>query len=56
MDNFVLNQDYLFHDVGAAIGFKLGNQRYRLLFNGAGDTYVIAVDAFNDYYLGPFKI
>ncbi len=56
MNNFVLNQDYLFDEVGAAIGFKLGNQRYRLLFNGAGDTYVIAVDAFNDYYIGPFRI
>lgn len=56
MSQFVLNQDYLLEGVGAGIGFKLGDQRFRLLFNEAGDTYTIVVDDWNDYYLGPYRI
>lgn len=56
MNNFVLNHPYELDGVGAAIGFKLGQQRFYLLFNGAGDQYVIVVDAFEDYYTGPFRI
>lgn len=56
MNNFVLNQTYVLDGVGAAIGFTLGAQRFRLLFNAAGDTYTIAVDDWNDYYVGPFRI
>jgi len=56
MDNFVLNHQYVLDGVGAAIGFTLGAQRFRLLFNEAGDTYMIAVDDWNDYYVGPFRI
>ncbi len=56
MNSFVLNQQYVLEGVGAGIGFTLGSQRFRLLFNEAGDTYTIAVDDWNDYYLGPFRI
>ncbi len=56
MNNFVLNYPYELDGVGAAIGFKLGQQRFKLLFNGDGDRYVIVVDAFEDYYIGPFRI
>jgi thiol-activated cytolysin len=56
MNSFVLNQEYVLDGVGAGIGFTLGQQRFRLLFNEAGDTFTIAVDDWNDYYLGPFKI
>ena len=56
MNNFVLNQEYLFEGVGAGIGFTIGNSRFRLLFNETGDKYFIAVDDWNDYYIGPFGI
>jgi thiol-activated cytolysin len=56
MDSFVLNKPYPLDGVGAAIGFKLGQQRFWLLFNAAGDRYVIIVDDWNDYYIGPFRI
>ncbi len=56
INGFVLNYSYPLDGVGAGIGFTLGQQRFRLLFNGDGDRYVIAVDAFEDYYLGPFRI
>lgn len=56
MNSFVLNEQYVLDGVGAGIGFTLGQQRFRLLFNEAGDTYTIAVDDWNDYYLGPFRI
>ncbi len=56
MNNFVHNQPYVLDGVGAAIGFTLGSQRFRLLFNDAGDTYMIDVYDGNDYYLGPFRI
>lgn len=56
MNNYVPNQDYLLEGVGAGIGFTLGQQRFHLLFNEAGDTYVIVVDDWNDYYSGPYRI
>jgi thiol-activated cytolysin len=56
MDSFVLNHPYPLDGVGAAIGFTLGAQRFRLLFNSAGDSYIIAVDSWSDYYTGPFRI
>lgn len=56
MDGFVLNHPFPFEGVAAAMGFTLGTQRFRLLFNEDGDRYVIAVDDWNDYYIGPFRI
>jgi thiol-activated cytolysin len=56
MNGFVLNHPYPFAGVGAATGFTLGQQRFRLLFNETGDRYVIAVDDWSDYYIGPFRI
>ena len=56
MDNFVLNKDYPLEGVGAAVGIKLGQQRYYLLFNDAGDRYVIVVNDWIDYYAGPYRI
>ncbi len=56
LDGFVLNHPFPFEGVAAAAGFTLGQQRFRLLFNEVGDRYVIAVDDWNDYYIGPFRI
>lgn len=56
MNGFVLNEPFPFEGVQAGIGFSIGNQRLRLLFNEVGDRYVIAVDDFRDYYIGPFRL
>jgi thiol-activated cytolysin len=56
MNGFVLNHPFPFGGVAAATGFTLGQQRFRLLFNEDGDRYVIAVEAFEDYYIGPFRL
>ena len=58
IDNFVLNKDFPFEgSVSAAAGFKVGNDRYHLLFNEEGTKYVIAVrDSFHHYYEGPFGL
>lgn len=56
LDNFVLNESFPFAGVEAGIGFTIGSQRFRLLFNEVGDRYMIAVDDWNDYYIGPFRL
>jgi hypothetical protein len=56
MNSFVLNETYPFSGIGAGIGFSIGNDRFWLLFNETGDQYMIAVDDWRDYYIGPFGI
>ena len=56
MNQFVSNKPYPLDGVGAGVGFTLGQQRFWLLFNGAGDQYVIVVGSTNKYYTGPYRI
>jgi len=57
--NDLSTYDCPFENVGAAIGFYLGNDRFTILFDGAGINYTVLgnVDGDGNWrYLGPFPL
>lgn len=58
LHSFVVQEEFPFEgSVAAAIGFKLNNERYQLMFNKDGTKYVIVKPTWGGgTYLGPFGI
>ena len=54
----VNNISFPFEEVGASIGFYIGNERFQLFFNGAGDKYLIRgnTNGTGSQFLGPFSL